>query len=87
MYGEGTFCTDEAVATERDKKSVKYKGTVTQGRKRQRDRDREIGSCHKKCESTICFEMPQTTKSLYYPLSSQISLPPLCEGGVESSPA
>lgn len=37
MYEEGTFCTDEAVETERDKKSMKYKGTVTQGQKRQRD--------------------------------------------------
>lgn len=37
MYEEGTFCTDEAVETDRDKKSMKYKGTVTQGQKRQRD--------------------------------------------------
>lgn len=82
MYEEGTFCTDKVVETNRDKKSMKYKGTVTQGQKRQRDRDREIDSCHKKYESTVCLEIPQTSQSLYYPLSSQLNLPPLCTGGV-----
>lgn len=36
MYEEETFCTDEAVETERGKKSMKYKGTVTRTEKTER---------------------------------------------------